>query len=70
MTMVNGRPMELTSRTLYDFLVDMGCDPNKVAIDLNGEYVPKIWYSKTTIRDGDVIEVENQGDGSWRTHDI
>ena len=35
----------------------MGYDPARVAVERNGDIVPKAQYSATTLADGDVVEI-------------
>lgn len=55
---VNGEPMELddggTIRALLDVL-DLG--PGPVAVERNGEVVPRAQHATTPLADGDQVEV-------------
>lgn len=44
-------------RTLADYLADAGFDSRRVAVERNGEIVPKRLYGETVLADGDTLEV-------------
>ena len=57
MVKINGEWLELTGRTLADYLADAGFDSRRVAVERNGEIVPKRLYGETVLADGDTLEV-------------
>ena len=58
MIYVNGREETLDGSTCVEKLVEkMQLRPERIAVELNGEIVPKAKYAQTQIRDGDRIEV-------------
>lgn len=57
MVIINGRGMELSGRTLASFLMDIGYDPQNITVEKDGELIPKSWYEKTILRDGDRFEL-------------
>ncbi|MEM1176832.1 MAG: sulfur carrier protein ThiS [Acidobacteriota bacterium] len=57
-TVVNGERTELESElTLAAWLEAKGRDARTVAIELNGDIVPRARFGETTIRHGDRLEV-------------
>ncbi len=55
---VNGRRVELLGPTpLPDYLQELGVDPATVAIEVNGEILPRAGYPGCMLRAGDRIEV-------------
>ena len=52
MVKINGEWLELTGRTLADYLADAGFDAKRVAVERNGEIVPKRLYRETVLADG------------------
>jgi thiamine biosynthesis protein ThiS len=55
---LNGKRVELDgARTIADLLRSRGLDPRLVAVEHNGEIVPRDRYEECELRDGDVIEV-------------
>lgn len=68
MVKINGREMELSGRTLASFLRDIGYAPEKIMVEKDGEIIPRIWYDKIVLRDGDEyyipdIEMRKDNDG-------
>ena len=51
MVTINGSPTPADGQTLA------GYDPARVAVERNGNIVPKAQYSATTLADGDVVEI-------------
>ena len=47
----------MAGRTLADYLADAGFDSRRVAVERNGEIVPKRLYGETVLADGDTLEV-------------
>ncbi|MCX7623996.1 MAG: sulfur carrier protein ThiS [Thermomicrobium sp.] len=55
---VNGKRVELDGvRTIAELLRSRGLDPRLVAVEHNGEIVPREEYERRELRDGDVLEV-------------
>jgi len=55
---LNGKRVELDGvRTVADLLRARGLDPRLVAVEHNGEIVPRDRYEERELRDGDVLEV-------------
>ncbi len=55
---VNGEPRSLApATTLLDLLAAAGRDPRTVAVELNGEILPRDRYVVTTLQAGDRLEI-------------
>jgi sulfur carrier protein len=55
---VNGTYTELTvKQSLLDFLVSQNHDISRIAVELNGEIVPKATYSQVSLDNGDTLEI-------------
>ncbi|MCX2726462.1 sulfur carrier protein ThiS [Thermomicrobium sp. 4228-Ro] len=55
---LNGKRVDLDGvRTIADLLRTRGLDPRLVAVEHNGEIVPRDRYEERELRDGDVLEV-------------
>ena len=56
---VNGKPTELavTSATLADVVALMGLEGKRIAIEKNGEIVPRSRYASTAVMRGDRLEI-------------
>ena len=57
MVTINGNPQNAAGQTLADYLVTTDYDPTRIAVERNGDIVPKTQYGETTLADGDVVEV-------------
>lgn len=57
MLQINGQTAEAAGETLLAYLTDHGYDPQRVAVERNGEIVPKRCYESTTLCDGDTVEI-------------
>lgn len=57
MVTINGSPTPADGQTLAVYLTQAGYDPARVAVERNGDIVPKAQYSATTLADGDVVEI-------------
>ncbi|MDQ7988548.1 MAG: sulfur carrier protein ThiS [Candidatus Dactylopiibacterium sp.] len=55
---INGEPRQLAGpASVQDLLVDMALAGKRVAIERNGEIVPRGLHAATPLADGDVLEV-------------
>ena len=60
MICVNGENLECrTEITLKEFLTDRGFIIARVAVERNGEIIPKAVYDKTILKVGDKLEIVN-----------
>lgn len=57
MVTINGKELDLAGKTLADYLAETDYNPKRIAVEKNGEIVPKAQYDKTIFKDGDVIEI-------------
>lgn len=58
MVTINGREIELKSSvTVADYLEQNHYRAALIAIELNGEILPKYSYSDTMLKDGDSMEI-------------
>ncbi len=57
MVKINGVPLEAVGRTLAEYLTMTSYDPKRIAVERNGEIVPKGQYGQTVLQKGDVVEV-------------
>lgn len=57
MIQVNGNPLDMGGRSLSDYLSGTGYDPARIAVERNGQIVPKRLYGETVLQDGDVLEI-------------
>lgn len=59
MVKINGEPLDIVGKTLAEYLASTKYDPMRIAVERNGEIVPKAKYGETVLQEGDVIEVVN-----------
>ena len=57
MVKVNGENLDIAGRSLADYLATTPYDPGRIAVERNGDIVPKAQYEGTLLQDGDSIEV-------------
>lgn len=58
MIKVNGKEVNNASGIALDkLLIDEGYSLQRIAVELNGEIIPKAQYGQTNIKDGDSLEV-------------
>jgi sulfur carrier protein len=55
--LVNGEPTAMAGGTVSELLRLLGIEPERVAVELNREILPKARYGSTTLSDGDRIEI-------------
>ena len=54
---INGKLLEAEGKTLTEYLEGAGYQIPRVAVEKNGEIVPKAEYSHTVLKNGDSVEV-------------
>ncbi|MBR4112811.1 MAG: sulfur carrier protein ThiS [Ruminiclostridium sp.] len=57
MVKINGEELDVTGRTVAQFLTESGYDIKRVAVELNGDILPKAQYESTVLQDGDSAEI-------------
>ena len=57
MIVINGTEHNAAGMTLADYLAGTTYDPKRIAVEKNGEIVPKAAYGTTVLQDGDVLEI-------------
>ena len=58
MVKVNGEVAEnIAGKNITEYLTESGYDIKRVAVELNGDILPKAQYESTLLQDGDSIEV-------------
>lgn len=57
MVKINGESFDLAGITISDYLAQTKYDPKRIAVERNGEIVPKTAYGQTFLADGDALEV-------------
>lgn len=57
MVRINGTDVDAVGKTLEQYLATTSYDSRRIAVERNGEIVPKAQYADTLLCDGDVLEV-------------
>lgn len=58
MVKVNGERMEsIIGKTVAEYLTMSGYDRRRVAVELNGDILPKARFESTVLHDGDNVEI-------------
>ena len=57
MVRVNGMELDIAGKTVTEYLSTTNYDPKRIAVERNGDIVPKAQYGETVLKDGDNIEV-------------
>lgn len=54
---VNGDPRRTTAATIAEFVRELGLEPQKVAVEHNGEIAPRSTLEEVPLADGDRLEI-------------
>lgn len=58
MVKINGKSIEnIDGKTIAEYLSSSGYDAKRVAVELNGDILPKAQYDSTVLQDGDSVEI-------------
>lgn len=57
MITVNGEKINADGKTVAEFIASTDYNPARIAVELNGEIVPKAKYADVVLADGDTLEV-------------
>lgn len=57
MVKINGTELDVAGKTIAEYLAAASYSPGRVAVERNGEIVPKAEYDRTVLADGDSLEV-------------
>ena len=57
MVTVNGIPAEVSGSSIAQLVAQGGYQPQRVAVELNEQIVPKAQYETTVVQDGDKVEI-------------
>ena len=57
MVKINGTEADVAGKTLAEYLECTTYDRKRIAVERNGEIVPKAQYEENLLCDGDVLEV-------------
>lgn len=57
MVKVNGEELTVAGMTMAEYLASTQYDTKRIAVEVNGNIVPKAKYSETVLQDGDRVEI-------------
>ena len=57
MVRINGENLDVVGKSVAEYLDSAGYDLMRVAVELNGDIVPKAQYADTIFRDSDCVVV-------------
>ena len=57
MVKINGEELNIAGKTIAEYLAATNFDPKRIAVERNGDIVPKAKYGETILQDGDNVEV-------------
>ena len=57
MVKINGEELNIAGKTVAEYLATTKYDPKRIAVERNGDIVPKAQYCETVLKDGDSVEV-------------
>ena len=59
MIRINGVDIDKIEISLMQYLEENSISPQRIAVELNEEILPKANYAATVLKDGDVVEIVN-----------
>ena len=57
MVKIKGEELNIAGKTVAEYLQATNYDPTRIAVERNGDIVPKAQYAETVLQDGDSVEV-------------
>ena len=57
MVKINGEELNIAGKTVAEYLATTKYDPKRIAVERNGDIVPKAQYGETVLKEGDSVEV-------------
>ena len=57
MVKFNGEELNIAGKPVAEYLATTNYDPKRIAVERNGDIVPKAQYDETVLKDGDSVEV-------------
>lgn len=59
MICINGEKFEKDEIVLLDYLETNRINPKRIAIEMNGEILPKSQFNEAVLKSGDIVEIVN-----------
>ena len=57
MVRINGKELNAAGKTVAEYIAATSYDSRRIAVECNGDIVPKARYGDTVLKDGDIVEV-------------
>lgn len=57
MVKINGERLDIAGKTLAEYLLTTNYDLKRIAVECNGDIIPKARYGDTVLADGDSVEI-------------
>ncbi len=57
MVKINGEEKKAVGKTMIEYLTESGYDIKRIAVELNGDILPKAQYESILLQDGDSVEI-------------
>lgn len=57
MVKINGALLDVAGKTVAEYIATTQYDLKRIAVEKNGDIVPKAQYAETIFQDGDVVEI-------------
>ena len=57
MISINGEKKEITNISVKDIIHKEGYNEQRIAVEINGNIIPKSQYGECIIQDGDTVEI-------------
>lgn len=57
MVKINGKETEVSNVTVAEYISQTSYDVKRIAVERNGDIVPKSQYDKVVLKDGDCLEI-------------
>ena len=57
MVTINGTALDAAGKTVEEYLAETNYSRTRIAVEINGEIVPKSKYDTTVLNDGDTVEI-------------
>ncbi|HHU94313.1 MAG TPA: sulfur carrier protein ThiS [Alcaligenaceae bacterium] len=54
---LNGEQRDCSAQTVFDLISELGYVGKRIAVELNGEIVPKSQHEATALNNGDQLEI-------------
>lgn len=57
MVKINGELLDIAGQSVFEYLKTTNFDIKKIAVECNGDIIPKVQYENVILKDGDSVEI-------------